>query len=129
MERPAKHPVIRLAFCIVVAALLTAACQTQPRLFYWGGYEDSVQRVAGEENAFDLQAEIDTLETDLEQAQNNDLLVPPGFHAHLGYLLYLRGDLDGAVHQLQAEKERYPESEQFVNGLLARIAPSTVTAP
>lgn len=119
---------IRFAPCLAAGALLLAACQTQPPLYYWGDYEGSVERVAGEQNAFDLQAEIDVLESDLEKAQNRDLWVPPGFHVHLGYLLYLNGNLGGAVRQLEAEKWRYPESAQFVDGLLARIAPAAVPA-
>jgi hypothetical protein len=109
--------------------LLLAGCQTTQPLYYWGDYEGSVERIASEQNDFDLQAEIDVLETDLEKAQNNDRWVPPGYHIHLGYLLYLRGDLGSAVRQFEAEKARYPESEQFVDGLLARIAPAPVTTP
>lgn len=128
MEHHRSQTVSRLAAGALVTVLLLAACQVQPPLYYWGGYEGSVGRVGGESDAFDLQAEIDALETDLERAQTSDRLVPPGFHAHLGYLLYLRGDLNGAVHQFEAEKARYPESERFIDGLLARISRPGSTA-
>ena len=114
----------RLIASAAVTALLLAACQTTRPLYYWGDYEGSVQRIAGAHGAFDVQAEIDVLETGLEKAQNRDRPVPPGYHVHLGYLLYLHGDVAGAVNQLKAEKARYPESEQFVDLLLARIAPA-----
>ena len=123
MERHCRQPVNRPVFSAALAALLLTACQTTRPLYYWGDYEGSVQRIAGAHGAFDVQAEIEVLETGLEKAQNRDRPVPPGYHAHLGYLLYLRGDVAGAVNQLQTEKARYPESEQFVDLLLARIAP------
>lgn len=122
MERLRKLAVMRWIAYAGVTALLVAGCQTQPPLYHWGSYEDSVARVASGQEGFDLQAEIDVLETDLENAQNRDRLVPPGFHAHLGYLLYLFGDVPGAMRQFEAEKVRYPESEQFIDGLLARIS-------
>lgn len=104
------------------AALLLGSCASSG-LYYWGSYEDSVGRVAGAED-FDVAAEVDRLETDLEKAQNEDRPVPPGFHAHLAYLLYLQGDTDGAVRQLETEKSRYPEGGRFVDFLLQRIAGS-----
>ena len=108
------------------AALLLSACAT-PELYYWGDYEDSVSRVSSETEGFDVVAETDLLETTLEKAQNNDKAVPPGFHAHLAYLLYMRGDVEGAVRQLETEKSRYPDSAKLVDFLLNRM--STSKAP
>jgi len=113
---------------LLLATLPLAACEA-PSLYYWGHYEDSVVRVGGHDQGFDVAAEIDNLETDLEQAQNHDRPVPPGFHAHLGYLHFLNGDLNAAVNQLETEKERYPESAVFVDGLLASIQSSATPAP
>jgi len=104
-------------------ALLLGACAS-PGLYDWGDYEGSVRRVSNESEGFDVAAEIDRLETTLEQAQNADRAVPPGFHAHLGYLLYVNGDAAGAASQFETEKARYPESRRFVDFMLARISGS-----
>jgi len=128
VERDRVGSVSARAACALAGALLLAACSSH-ELYYWGDYEGSVGRVGGRDEGFDVVAEIDTLETDLEQAQNSDRPVPPGFHAHLGYLHYLNGNLAGAVNQLEAEKQRFPESAVFVDALLARIAPPPTPAP
>ena len=38
-------------------------------------------------------------------------------------------DVEGAMRQFEAEKVRYPESEQFIDGLLARISDPPPLAP
>ncbi len=117
--------IARIAPAMLAAALVLAAC-TSPDLYYWGEYEGSVGRVSNEAEGFDVVAEIDLLETTLEKAQNRDKAVPPGFHAHLAYLLYMRGDIDGAVRQFETEKSRYPDSERLVDFLLSRVSGSKV---
>ena len=47
--------------------------------------------------------------------------VPPGFHAHLGYLYYQLGKADAARQELQTEKAEFPESAVFMDRLLANL--------
>ena len=115
--------IARTAPAMLAGALVLGACAA-PELYYWGDYESSVHRVSDEAEGFDVVAEIDLLETTLEEAQNSDQAVPPGFHAHLAYLLYMRGDIDGAVRQLETEKSRYPDSERLADFLVSRISGS-----
>ena len=42
-------------------------------------------------------------------------------NVHLAYLYYHSGDLGRARRELETEKERFPESELFINRLLERL--------
>ena len=89
----------------------------------WGRYEDSVQTVTQSPDGFDLAAEIDALETQAEITANKDRILPPGYHAHLGYLLAVAGNLDGARRHFEAEKELFPESGRFMDRLIEKLTP------
>ena len=57
---------------------------------------------------------------DVAEAETKGLLVPPGVYAHLGYMYLLQGNAAAARDALQTEKRLYPESETFVDRLLAQ---------
>jgi len=116
---------LRLA---VLSVALCVSCESSLRewgapsgLYHWGGYEDSVYEVCREfpESGPDQQAA--SLAADIARAAARGWPVPPGAHAHLGYLLYLAGDWPGAREHLLAEKQLFPESAAFIDVLLARM--------
>jgi len=47
--------------------------------------------------------------------------MPPGWHAHLGYLYYELGQRDQARQELLTEKAEFPESKVFMDRLLANL--------
>jgi hypothetical protein len=47
--------------------------------------------------------------------------VPPGVHAHLGYMYYLQGNTGAAYQEFMTERELFPESATFVNGIQQRL--------
>ncbi len=89
----------------------------------WGRYEDSVFEVTRQPDSFDLAAEIDTLEAQLQQSADRQRLPPPGLHAHLGYLHSVAGNLDAARSHFEDEKALFPESARFMDQLIARLGP------
>jgi hypothetical protein len=101
--------------------LLLTGCQGPSGLYEWGGYEDSVYRVCEQPDGFETQAEIDRLEAVVAKANESERGVPPGLHAYLGYLYYTIGDVDSATAAFESEKELYPESVVFVDGLMKRM--------
>jgi len=119
MEAPVRFA-RRLAWLALPLAL--AACTTTQH-FDWGRYEDSVLRVTSSPDGFDLGAEIDSLEQQLDETVNANRPVPPGLHAHLGYLHSVAGNGDAARRHFEAEKSLYPESATFMDKLLARLGP------
>ena len=105
---------------LLFASLLLAGCQASG-IYQWGGFEDTVFDVCLTPDGFDNQKAIGELEELIGKANASERGVPPGTHAFLGYLYYLNGDVDGAAAAFMSEKELYPESTVFINGLLERI--------
>ena len=106
---------------LLLLALLFAGCGTTSGMYEWGEYEDTVFEVCRAPDGFDSQTAIAGLEEMVDEASASEQAVPPGTHAFLGYLYYLNGDVDGAVAAFHSEKELYPESTVFMDGLLKRI--------
>lgn len=105
---------------LTLAALTLTACGSND-IYVWRGYEPSVANLSLNGGVVDVDAEIAALEKLISRAATDERHVPPGAHAHLGYLYYLKGDVAGAVAGFEAEKAAYPEATTFVDGLLSRI--------
>ncbi|HKD53970.1 MAG TPA: DUF4810 domain-containing protein, partial [Steroidobacteraceae bacterium] len=67
------------------------------------------------------QDEVNTLEKDYQQARATNTRMPPGWHAHLGYLYYELGQPEHARQELQTEEAEFPESQVFVDRLLTNL--------
>jgi hypothetical protein len=107
---------------LLVLALAASAASCGSTTYYrWGRYEDSVYLVTRQPDGFDLQAEIDSLEQDLAETKDAQRPIPPGLHAHLGYLHSVAGNPAAARAHFEDEKSLYPESATFMDHLLARI--------
>ena len=109
---------MRAALALVLA-LLGAGCTTT--YYDWGRYEDSVYDVTVRPDGFDLQAEIDSLEQQIQETVNKERPIPPGLHAHLGYLHSVAGNPTAARQHFEEEKALFPESARFMDHLLARL--------
>ena len=111
---------MRLA-AVLALALAGGGCTST--YYDWGRYEDSVYAVTLRPDGFDLAAEIDALEKQIEETMNRERPIPPGLHAHLGYLHSVAGNPTAAREHFEREKSLYPESTRFVEYLLAQLAP------
>ena len=99
---------------LAAVALGLGACGT-PSYYEWGHYEDSVHAVTGTPDGFDLGAEIDVLEKQLEATVSQQRPIPPGLHAHLGYLHSVAGNPAAARQHFEQEKALFPESARFMD--------------
>jgi len=110
----------------LAAALLVLSSGCGSTGYYdWGRYEESVYQVTIRPDGFDLAAEIDSLEQQLEKTEAKERPIPPGLHAHLGYLHTVAGNADAARAHFEQEKALFPESARFVDFLLERLMPRT----
>lgn len=98
-----------------------SGCGTKP-LYPWGSYEDLLYRSWIEPGSAPPAEQIDRLVRDLERANSKGQRVPPGVHAHLGYLQYGEGNVTAAIEHFEAEKRAFPESTVFIDGILERLA-------
>jgi hypothetical protein len=104
-----------------VVAVLASACGQSPALYRWGEYESLVYDMYMRPGKADPTTQIARLNEDIERAEAQGQHVPPGVHAHLGYLYYGQGQRDAAYEQFTIEKTLFPESATFVDGILARM--------
>jgi len=113
--------VARTALLIVMTASVSA-CVTPPRTLYsWGGYEQVIYLNHATPGASDPQTQVITLEKDYQDARASSQKLPPGWHAHLGYLYFQLGKTDQAQQEFVAEKTQFPESTVFMDRLLAKM--------
>lgn len=103
--------------------LLLVGCDEGPKPLYH--YEDySARYYDFKKNPSPQSAEelMKTLQRIIERApQSASMRVPPGIHAHLGYMYLQQGALSSARAQFVQEKAVYPEATQFMDRLIAQI--------
>lgn len=112
-----------LVLVVLGAAVGVAGCASEsPHInYHWGHYEDLLYRMYSEPGAADPLEQIQMLSEDVERAAAQGQLVPPGIHAHLGYMYLLNGEPDRALEQFDLEKTEYPESTVFIDGMVNRM--------
>ncbi len=107
---------------LAAGALLALAGCTQSQLMYrWGNYESVVYDTYFSPGEADPGTQIAKLTENVERTLAEGKLVPPGVHAHLGYLHYSQGRVDVAREEFLIEKELFPESTAFIDGVLRRM--------
>ncbi|MBN2896385.1 MAG: DUF4810 domain-containing protein [Campylobacterales bacterium] len=103
--------------------LLLFGCSEGPKPLYH--YEDySARYYDFKKNPSPQSAEelMKTLQRIIDRApQSASMRVPPGIHAHLGYMYLQQGALASAKAQFLQEKAIYPEATQFMDRLIAQI--------
>ncbi|MEZ6017848.1 MAG: DUF4810 domain-containing protein [Planctomycetota bacterium] len=109
------------AALVALALVPLTACSSPRSLYRWGAYEDSVHELTANPDAVDVGRELERMLEVVRASRDYGSPVPPGVHAHVGYLYSLQGDLDSARAAFLSEKELYPESTAFVDGVLARM--------
>jgi len=102
-------------------AVLSSACTQTTLLYRWGEYESLVYDMYIRPGKADPTTQIAKLNEDVERTKAEGAEVPPGVHAHLGYLYYGQGQLDAAYEQFTIEKTLFPESAAFIDGVLTRM--------
>ena len=109
------------ALAVLVAAVLATGCGPGP-LYHWGHYEPLVYEMYAHPGKAEPAEQIDKLTADIATAQSKGHPVPPGVHAHLGYMYLQQGNAMAAREQFEIEKQLYPESTVFMDRLLAQTA-------
>ena len=99
---------------------LFAGC-APPTKYSWGQYEDLVYDFYAKPGQTPPERQVEKLEEDYQKARSANKPVPPGWHAHLGYLYYELGKTDQAKQQFETEKASFPESAVYMDRLLAKF--------
>jgi hypothetical protein len=109
-------------FLILLAVTILAGCATKkPLLYQWGSYEDQIYAMYSDTGKVPIEEQLLSLEQDYQKARSVDKPVPPGYHAHMGYLYFQLGKTDQALQSFVTEKTLFPESTVYMDRLIARI--------
>jgi len=106
----------------VLALLILLPACAAPTTYQWGHYEGVVYATYAAPDRVPPERQIELLEQDYQKARAANKPVPPGFHAHLGYLYYQIGRADQARQEFETEKARFPESAAFMDRLLTNLS-------
>ncbi|WP_020410529.1 DUF4810 domain-containing protein [Hahella ganghwensis] len=105
---------------VLMALSLLVGCATQQSLYYWGEYEPLIYDMYNNPGEAVPSVQIEKLTRTIQQAQSQDMQVPPGLYAHLGMMYAEEGNPSLAVEAFELEKKLYPESTAFIDGMLER---------
>ena len=105
----------RFVFCGLMSVSLIGCTSS---LYDWGSYEQSLYMMYTKTDKYVLEKDIGKLSAEIQKTLDKDKRVPPGKHAHLGYLFHLSGDTASATQHFQAEKNTFPESAKLMDRML-----------
>lgn len=113
----------RLAAIALATAILCAGsgCAKPTSIYRWGAYEDLVYNMYANPGEADPSTQVAQLTEDIARTQAEGQRVPPGVHAHLGFLYYGQGQVDLASEEFNTERQLFPESATFIDGILHRM--------
>lgn len=103
------------------AALALAGCAAAPTRYSWGSYEQLIYLSYRSPGDVPPEKQVALMEQDYQAARAANRSVPPGWHAHLGYLYSELGRVDQARQELLTEKAEFPESAVFIDRLVANL--------
>ena len=117
-----SSPMNAAFFGILLSALTLIGCATPtPTIYQWGSYQTQVYNLYNDPGKVPVEAQIEKLEADYQIARSSNKAVPPGYHAHLGYLYFQAGKKDQALQSFQTEKALFPESTIFMDRAIAQL--------
>lgn len=114
--------IVKLPQLIVITASTAALAGCQQQTMYrWGSYETMVYKMYKSPKDATPEKQIEILQKEASKAEAEHRELPPGFRAHLGFLLSQVGESDSARNQFEEEKVHFPESTPFMDQLLGKI--------
>ncbi|MFK7996027.1 MAG: DUF4810 domain-containing protein [Granulosicoccus sp.] len=106
---------------LVTLFMLVGCVVPDPPLYRWGEYEDIIYTGYKDPGSSDPVTDANLLAEDMARTEAEGRQVPPGLRIHLGYLYFAQGRDNEARALFEQEREVFPESRVFVDGLLSRM--------
>ena len=106
---------------ISLVVVLTGCVTPSTPLYRWGEYEDVIYTGFKNPGSSDPVTDADIISADIQRTELEGKQVPPGVRVYLGYLYVSQGRSDEARALFEMERELFPESKIFVDGLLSRV--------
>jgi len=105
---------------LLILLLLLTACAS-PSIYSWGHYEGVLYATYKVSDKLPPERQVALMEEDFQKAHAQNQPLPPGWHAHLGFLYYKLGKPDQARQEFTTEKTQFPESVVFMDRLLVSL--------
>ncbi|MBU2226543.1 MAG: DUF4810 domain-containing protein [Proteobacteria bacterium] len=102
--------------CIVALAIFLSGCAAQ-RMYYWGDYSNTLYQSKKHPSDQSNLGHQQALENIIEESGKNNLRIPPGVYAELGYVYFRQNKKDLAIQNFKMEKQLYPESTLLMDRL------------
>ncbi len=109
---------------MVIVAVLVSGCAgsgSDGLSYDWGIYDGLVYDMYAKPGEATPTVQISLLSAQIEQTKSAGLKVPPGVHAHLGYMQYIAGNIDAALDEFDQERANYPESATFIDKIIGQL--------
>jgi hypothetical protein len=106
---------------LLLAAAVAACAPRKPLLYQWGSYNEQIYAMYNDPGKVPIEKQLEDLERDYQRARAANRPVPPGYHAHVGYLYFQLGKTDQALQSFETEKALFPESTVYMDRLIARL--------
>lgn len=113
--------VTKTSLLALAVATVLAGCAAKPLHYHWGSYEEQVYAMYRDTGKTPVEEQLQQLESDYQAARAANKPVPPGYHAHVGYLYFQLGKADQALQSFETEKALFPEAAVYMDRLIARI--------
>ena len=110
----------RFYIAALLGASLSGCNHHEKNLYSWGSFEKQLFET-WTKNGVAAEKQIKVMEEEFQKAQSKHLHMPPGFHAHLGFLYYHAGNLNAAEKSFSTETELFPESRTYMAFVLKNL--------
>lgn len=97
------------------------SCTMQEKALYsWYDYDNAAYKYQ-KELTDNSKAAFMTQMDKMEKQRGQRGIVPPGYNAEYGFLLYNSGQAEEGLQYMKKEVELYPESQLFIGGIIKRL--------
>src|SRR6185312_895421 len=110
MGRPLRT-ITALSTCVILSA-----CVTHKTKYSWGGYDQALYYYY--KHPADAAHYMTALRAAINGAAKNRQPVAPGVYAEYGYMLMQQQKYEEASSYFEQEKQAWPESAQFMDGMI-----------
>lgn len=112
-----KRTSCALLLILFVFSFSFAGCAPK-KMYYWGDYSKSLYSYRKNASEETLLKHQQTLENIIETSNAENLRVPPGVFAELGYYYFKQNNNTRAIQYFRMEEKTYPESKVLMERLI-----------
>lgn len=104
---------------IFLLAIFLVGCAPSraARMYYWGDYSRTLYGSKKNPSDEAILKHKQVLENIVEESNKNNLRIPPGVYAELGYIYFRQNNNQLAIQYFRQEKAIYPEAALFMDRL------------